>query len=228
MRGWFVLTFLALLSAALTGCNARPGPQMLTIAPDQYDQAFAAAVEVARRDGLQAAFQDRRAGVIETEPRRAASMFEPWRTDNATTDQAVENTLGLQRRRARFEFVPVGFQDVGPPPGSPPAGPDLLGIDAPTVDLTQTDQPLELRVWVFTERAHTPGMRRSSWTRRKTTRSILVYPENEAGLPSGQFWTPLSRDEAYEQRLLAGVQRMLTSAPEAVVEPAAEPADPSR
>jgi len=217
MRGWLVLATLVFVPGglgALGGCTAKPGPQVLTIAPEQYDDAFSAAVEIARRDGLLAAFQDRRAGVIDTEPVRAATVFEPWRSDNASTGEAFENTLGLQRRKARFEFAPVGFHEPDSSDDAP-TGPDLLGLDAPPLDLTQSDQPLELRVWVYTERAHTPGMRRSTWTRRKTTRSELVVPENEAGLPGGQFWTPLSRDQAYEERLLAGVQKMLQQEPNA-------------
>jgi len=203
------LAIFLVVSGSLNGCSATPGPNMLTISPGQYDQAFDAAIEIARQDGLLAAVQDRRAGTIETEPRRAASFFEPWRSDNASSDQALENTLGLQRRTARFEFVPVGYQESALRDDGALTGPDVVNLDGPLRDLTQTIRPLELRVWVYIERAHTAGMRRSTWTRRKTSRSELTIPENEGGLPNGQFWTPFSRDELYEQRLLAGVEKML-------------------
>jgi len=138
------------------------------------------------------ALRDRRSGVIETEAQIAGSVLEPWRTDNASAAQAVENTVAFQRRRARFEFTPAGFQE-------------------PPRDLTKVPDDLELRVWVFVERASTPGLRRSTWTRSKTTTTQLVAPEGDTGPAPTTSWTPVTRDVAYERRLLAAVQDGLRS-----------------
>lgn len=203
------------------GCNAPSGPSVLVVDSAAYDATFTAAVEAARRAGLPAVFQDRRAGIIETEPLVAGSILEPWRTDNDSFSQTMQMTLSLQRRRARFEFTPTEFQPEAAAVDQPLDGPDLLGLDQRPVDLTQDKQPLELRVWVYVERAHTAGLRRSTWTRRKTTRSELVWPERDQGLPGGQFWTPVERDPSYEARLLGEVQALMAK-PDALAVATAE------
>jgi hypothetical protein len=66
---------------------------------------------------------------------------------------------------------------------------------------------------VFVERAHNPGVRRSTWTRKATTETALVVPEGERGIPAGMQWTPITRDPAYERRLLAAVEEALAAPP---------------
>ncbi|MHC4140500.1 MAG: hypothetical protein ACYSUF_01015 [Planctomycetota bacterium] len=210
-----------LLIASLGGCAKGPGPDLLRIDAGSYPEAFDAAMEASRINGLPLALRDRRGGVIETEPAFAASILEPWRDDNATLGQSLENTIAFQRRRARFEFAPAG---AAPPTADPTAdptaeddpqtGPDLLGIETRDLDLTAYDGDLELRVLVIVERAHTMGVRRSTWSRRSTTRAMIDAPASDGDIPAN-FWTPVSRDEAFERRLLAAVDQALRSrAPE--------------
>jgi hypothetical protein len=87
-------------------------------------------------------------------------------------------------------------------------GPDLLGIETRDLDLTAYDGDLELRVLVIVERAHAMGMRRSTWSRRSTTQAIIDAPASSGDIPA-RFWTPVSRDEAFEHRLLAAVHDAL-------------------
>ena len=68
---------LLLLLVLPAGCATPEGPEQLTISAAQYEQAFEAAVEVARTERMEATFRDIRAGVIETGPARAASWLEP-------------------------------------------------------------------------------------------------------------------------------------------------------
>jgi hypothetical protein len=177
-----------LLIASLGGCAKGPGPDLLRIDAGSYPDA---------------------------------SILEPWRDDNATLGQSLENTIAFQRRRARFEFAPAG---AAPPTADPTAdptaeddpqtGPDLLGIETRDLDLTAYDGDLELRVLVIVERAHTMGVRRSTWSRRSTTRAMIDAPASDGDIPA-KFWTPVSRDEAFERRLLAAVDQALRSrAPE--------------
>jgi hypothetical protein len=198
------------------GCvSDSSGPEVLTVSAAEYPQAFDAAAEVARRAGMPAALRDRRGGVIETQPNVAGSVLEPWRADNASLDQAVENTVAYQRRRARFEFAPAGATPAGESPPSstqPLPGPDVIGAgEETTVDLSQVQGNLDLRVWVFIERADVPGVRRSTWTRSKTTQSMLVYPEGMKERPKGIVinWRPVARDPDYERRLLREVHELL-------------------
>ena len=213
--GGLATVFAAWLGCS--GCSQSTGPEMLAVPASSYAAAFDAAVEASRRHGLPAAYQDRRGGVIETAPRQAGSILEPWRTDNASLSQGVENTLGNQRRIARFEFRPVGFSAEPPQADGDAtlAGPTVVGAEEQLPDLTQAQGELELRVWVYLERAQVPGLRRSTWTRNKTTATRLVVPEGENGLPTGEYWVPVSRDEAYERRLLAAVRERLDASPAA-------------
>lgn len=194
------------------GCASPPaGPEVLTIASADYAAAFDAAVEAARRDGMPAVLRDRRSGVIETQPRVAGSILEPWRGDNASLDQGLENTVAYQRRRARFEFAPAGF--VAPDEittTQPLPGPDVVNAQQAPLDLTAGSGDLELRVWVYIERASVPGQRRSTWTRSKATQTQLVYPEgmkDRKGI--AMTWTPAARDPDYERRLLQHVKEIV-------------------
>ena len=204
---------MLLLCGLVNGCATSQGPDFLSIDSQRYSDAFDAAVEAARVAGLSPIVRDRRSGLIETEPRIAGSVLEPWRDDNASFTQAIENSITFQRRRARFEFAPVIFQ----PDQAPDAqltGPDLFGTQAAEIDLSRHTGPLELRVWVYVERSYTPGLRRSTWTRANTTRTRIVPAEDDGALPR-QYWTPVHRDEAFERRLLTAVQSALAQPPEA-------------
>jgi hypothetical protein len=167
------------------------------VTPERYGAAFDVAVAVARERGMPPAFVDRRAGVIETEPAVVGSLLEPWRDADDPFPRTVEATLHLERRHVRFEFRPAhGGAAI-------PARPDVTGTTGPPVDLVTSGGPLELRAWAFVEQAHQPGLRRSAWSRRVSTR--VVIPDE----PSGPRWAPVTRDEALEARLLAEIARRL-------------------
>lgn len=196
------------LACCLTagGCATSEGPAYLTIDSTAYAQAFDAAIAAARANDMPPALRDRRLGVIETTPSIAASFLEPWRGGNASFDQAVENTVVLQRRRARFEFTPATIRDAtvsGPP--------DLLGLAGPPPDLTAFEGAVELRVSVVVERAYSPGIRRSTWSSAGTSRAVISRPSTDPESPTEPFWAPVARDTAFEKRLLAQVARSLTA-----------------
>lgn len=203
-------SLLSLLSLVVFsfGCAAGPQPAYLTVEQSAYARAFDVAGEVARSYGMTPALRDRRSGIIETQPAIAGTLLEPWDRATRTFEQAAESTLSFQRRRARFEFQPAGFsQDVIATDAEVLAGPDLLAIDEPLRDLTAEDGPLELRVWVYNERAHVPGIRRSAWSRRLTTRTLVIDPETSE--PLVPAWTVVSRDRELESHLLTEIERAL-------------------
>ena len=102
---------LALLCCCqwLTGCATEPVAPVLAMTHADYGRVFDAALEAARAEGMEPVVVDRELGVIETLPRTAGSLVEPWRTDNAGFDDMVAHTVNFERRRARFEFVPDSF-----------------------------------------------------------------------------------------------------------------------
>ena len=194
----FGLFFTVLFGA---GCAGSRGPEVLSIPSGQYSKAFDAALEVARAHGMQPTLRDRRSGVIETDSVIVGTVFEPWYQDTASFSQGVENTLAQYRMTARFEFIPTNILLDG----EAFSGPDLLGLANPPMDLTQIDQPLELRVQIFREQKHTVGQRQHTWSRRFNS-IASQHPSNEQWEDSNRtFWTPESRDEGAERRLLAEV-----------------------
>jgi hypothetical protein len=201
---------LALLLLA-TGCSsgarhAKHDHDMLLIAAQDYPVAFDAAIEAARREGMPAALRDRRGGLIITEYRIAASLLEPWDTHGESFGQTAQNTLAQQRRRTRVEFVPAG-----PPPPLQQEAPE--GVDlVPPLDLTRFDQPLEMHVRVFLERAYAPGQRRSTWTRSINSATEIVVPGTPPTVLPSRFWTPVSRDRDAEKRLIRAVDAAIGAA----------------
>ncbi len=202
--GWQTRGMACILTGALAtviglgGCAVNPVERgFLNVGAGEYEAAFDAADEVARSYGLVPALRDRRSGILETQPTPAGTLFEPWDRATVTLDQAAANTLSFQRRRARFEFQPAGFGGSAEHTGG--AASDLTAL-GPTHEL-------ELRVWVYTERAHVPGIRRSAWSRRLTTLTEVIDPEaDEVQEP---VWTVVARDRALEERLLSEVGRLL-------------------
>ncbi len=63
------------------------------------------------------------------------------------------------------------------------------------------------------ERAYAPGVRRGTWSRANVTRARIRRPATDPDKPVSDFWTPIARDEAFERRLLAEIERALEDAP---------------
>jgi hypothetical protein len=197
---------MSLLST--TGCARSDGPVVFNIDAGRYDDAFDAAVAAARDAGLTAEFLDRRSGIIETAPRVASSILEPWAGDRASFGQALEHTMSVHRRIARFEFEPVAFARLQAD-DAVLTGPAVVTGDQDAVDRTAFDGPIEVRVWVFLEEASRTGERRSTWSQRMTSRFTLPATDQDDSPLPRQWWTTTSRDPAFERRLLAAVEKRL-------------------
>ncbi|MCH7545273.1 MAG: hypothetical protein IID30_02575 [Planctomycetes bacterium] len=228
------LSWLFFVLLILSGCASERGPEFLIIPASQYQAAFDAADEVIRVERMPPTLRDRRGGIIESEPRIAGSILEPWRNDNASFEQTMENTISFQRRRVRVEFTPADF-NASPPADQNQAlpGPDVVGIGEPMRDLTRYDGDLELRVWVYLERSYTFGVRRSAWTQSLRSQMQIISTETgealqaestlappnwserrsidpDRGTPiTPSVWSPISRDPAFERRLLEKIRKRL-------------------
>lgn len=201
---------LMVFVSIVAGCQSREAHRTsLALTPDQYDSAFEAALDASNDNGFDPSLRDRRRGIIETEPVISASVFEPWRAGSATFGQLIENTTTLQRRRIIWEFSALQLPTKSE---STSAEPDVLAMFQLPMDLTTTESPMELRVVVVIERAASPGVRPSTWTTRRSTRTIIVDPMT--GLAgSTLYWTPVARDSAFESVLLTAVQTQLNVPP---------------
>ena len=216
-RPWPVILTALFLVGLSAGCSVK-GPDRLELQSGQYDDAFDAAGKAAREAGMPPLLSDRMGGVIEGRPRIAGSVVEPWRVDNSSLEQWGENTLNKQRRRVRFEFLPVDFV-----PPEPDGDEELVGAPLPgsiegelrLTDLTTFEGPVELRVWVYVERSHRAGVRPNTWSRVGRSYSINpleTIPPDDGTTRSPGLWTPVGRDEAMERRLLAEVRQSLAGA----------------
>ena len=190
------------------GCSTRAvGPDMIVLDSQNYSAVFDAAVAAAEADGMKPVLLNRRGGIIATEPAVAGSFLEPWKPHPSTARQGLENTLAMQRRTARFEFVPAVLEFVISENDDERTGPDLLSSTG--IDLSIYDGPMELRVWVYVERKHTQGIRRGTWALRQETRTTVLPAEEPWEQVPGSFWMPVTRDVARERDLLASVESQL-------------------
>ena len=214
------------------GCAPEQVPSVVELTRAEYDRAFDAALEVARRDGLEPVVVDRSLGVIETDARPAGSLLEPWRGDNAGLQDGVAHTVNFERRRARFEFVPEPFTVPVPDVSRTSAGAALPGSDRAEdrVDLLTQQGPVQLRTFVTIDREFVPNQQVGRWTLGETRTSVdptQARAPGDASTASPTRWTPVGRDVQYERRLTAGILRLVRGA-EGQATDRPEPADPRR
>ena len=203
-----LLLSLVSLFFVCAGCaSTSVGPDVLLLDSQNYAHVFDAAVEAAEADGMKPVLLDRRGGIIATDPAVAGSFLEPWKPKPSTARQGLENTLAMQRRTARFEFVPVMQEIAASEDGGELVGPDLLSSTG--VDLTTYNGPMELRVWVYVDRYYQQGIRRGTWSLRQESRTIVLPAEEPWEQIPISFWTPITRDVARERELLASVETQL-------------------
>lgn len=201
-----VLAVLAL--AALTGCTTWQGPTEITVPAGEYDRSVQTAVDTLNRLGYRCAVIDREAGVVDTDPLRAGSLVEPWRTDNASLSDAAANTVSPRRRQVRLSWTPVGAEAPLVEP-STLGGPELPGSKAPSPKPDLATGPLMLRAIVSLEQQYTPGDRISPYS--ASLSSSFSEPRSATSGPVDRgTWTPVGRDEATEQRILGLIERALT------------------
>ena len=225
------LVAFAAVSVAGTGCASSPnGPAFLTVPHPRYDAAFDAACQAARQAGLVPTLVDREAGVIETAPRLAGSVIEPWSWGEMTASDVVEGTLGFERRLARVEFIPVGVAPAAPEGTAPLAGPVLPGSERGVgADMTKVAGDIEIRVTVSVERRFQPGYQGTPYTRALGSywREAAPKAGSRAAADASRAaprdlsrWTAVSRDERLERVLAADIVARLTE-PSAAAQPAA-------
>jgi hypothetical protein len=206
----FGLLSLVSLFTICTGCaSTSDGPGVLVIDSTQYAAAFDAAANVVRADGMKPAVMDRRGGTIHTDPAAAGSIVEPWKPKASSARQALENTMTLQRRTARFEFRPAGAEELLGTEDGVLTGPALLSDSG--IDLTNYVGSIEIRVWVYVDRQYKRGIRRGTWSLSTETISKEIPADSRWEQSPSWFWTPMTRDVARERALLAGVESQLLS-----------------
>ncbi len=194
-----------------SGCRTtrEPAPLVLELDAGRYAEAFDAATDVLRSHGLSPALRDRRSGLIETEAAESAGWFAPWDAEPASSQEAVA-TLSTVRRAARVSFRPSGFDPEAT--GEDLAGPDLLGLRGPPVNLLQVTGSLEMRIAVSVERSHRPGLQVDTWSRRLVNDARVGRPAPAEGFEPARTWWPVARDPGLEAAILREVAERLRRA----------------
>jgi len=220
---WIRCTGALLACLALLGCNSRivSANNPVAITAEEYDRIFEATVDVLRLNQFRVDRQDRRFGVITTEPLIAASALEPWYTDNTTPYQTADATLNYQRRIVSVHLEPADREalaaaelariDVrtGQTPTALSPDPRAAPDEQPQpVESTAGGENYQLRVEVMLEQRqlpeqqlHTAAMTSVTYYGRSPdVRSTVT----ERGVERS-FWKPVGRDFYYEQRLVRDI-----------------------
>lgn len=144
-----LILLLCTFTALAHGCAA-PKPARFSIAPEQYDAAFAAAREALRDYHFDLARIDARAGVITTQSASSAGLATPWINHTDTLGDATTGLTEFERRRVEVRFLPSD------------AAIDAAGaatLPDPTKDVRTLGGPLTVDVHVVIERIYRPGRR---------------------------------------------------------------------
>lgn len=157
-------------------------PNPLFIAAQNEELLWEQLVDVLHED-FQIARENRLDGVIETQPKTAAGVLEPWHRDSVGLEQRLEGSLQSLRRRA---FVHV----------TPGQGGYLVSIE---VFKEQEDVPQDPD-----KSAGGSTFQESRPLQRDLT---LVVGES-----TPQGWIPLGRDMALEQKMLGRLQKRIWKA----------------
>ena len=209
-------SFAVLCLTVLGGCASAKGPEYLTVTSNEYSNVFIAAGEVTTEQGMPPLVNDRVGGVIEGRPRLAGSLIEPWRVESSSARQLVESSMNTQRRRVRFEFLPIEFKPNEPTGEGVLQGPIVPGStmdEVRSVDLINHQGEIEVRVWVYVERKFQPYLQRNTWSRVGTDFAEGPADDvpDDGSTRSQSLWTPVGRDKAMERRLLSQLSSRLTA-----------------
>jgi hypothetical protein len=180
-----------LVGCALPSRHAGTTREPVAVIAPEFEAAFEACLDTARSLHFVIERQDRRLGVISTEPMIGAQWFEPWRRELRTSFDAAESSLASVRRVVQFDIGREG---------------DGFRI-TPTVTV-QRLALLERHVSnaALYRNVHRPGDPRNT-------------PEADRGvtLPT-TYWYDVGRDEELELALARGVEQRLNRPARAAVD----------
>lgn len=196
-----------LAMAALAGCTTWQGPTELAVPVGNYDRSVEAAVSTLDALGYRCTVIDREAGIVDTQPLRAGSLVEPWRTDNASLSDAAANTVSQRRRQVRL-FWTRPDAPAEPITDAVLKGPTLPGTTAPATAVAMGTTPLVLRAIVSLEQQYTPGDNISTYS--ASLSSQYTEPKSATSGPVDRGpWTAIGRDEATEERILGLIAKAM-------------------
>jgi hypothetical protein len=163
-------------------------PATVTVGAANFDKLWHAAEEAARLHGFRIDREERRTGLLTTEPLISSQFFEFWRRDVLTVEDSARASLATHRRTLRFEFekLPDGRYEVTPKA------------------LVERQSVTERRITsVVLYKGSVSGSGSAGDIPRGTREAdegILVPP---------RFWYAIGRDEALEKSVAATIRGQL-------------------
>jgi hypothetical protein len=162
-------------------------PAAAEVRGSDFGTLWEAAKETARKYQLALDREDYRAGVISTVPEISKQIFEVWRADAGTINDAMANTAGAIRRTIRFEVA---------------RNADETFTLVPKV-LVERQSIFERRVTDVSQyRFAFSGPARAQPARTAVTLDPETYPEVPV-----KYWYPVGRDSEMEKKVAEKVKR---------------------
>ena len=161
-------------------------PAEVTVHNASFDRLWGASEDAARAFGFRLDRQDRRAGVLTTEPVTGKQVFEFWRRDTGNLGETLDNSLDSYRRSIRFRFDRI--------PGGYAMTPRVI-IER----YTQAEQPVASSVYLGTIYG---GRRYPTRGTRETDRGVY--------LPQA-YWYATGRDYDLENQIAQDVLKRIES-----------------
>jgi hypothetical protein len=162
-------------------------PAVAQVRGGDFNRLWEAAKETVRDYQLALDREDYRAGVITSVPEISKQVFELWRSDAGTTNEAVANTLGAIRRTIRLEVS---------------RGDDGTFTLVPKV-LVERQSIFERRVTDVSQyRFAFAGPARAQPART----AVTLDPETYQDVPV-KYWYPIGRDFEMEKKVAARVEK---------------------
>ena len=179
-------TLLAFAVCALAGCAAAPIAQVqnpIFVAGGNFDTLWGRTADVVD-DYFDIGRESRLEGRIETVPRPAATILEPWHRDSVDSDERIDATLQSIRRRCVVQITPVeGGHSVE------------IQVHKELEDLPQP---------AFASAGQAIFRNEAELHREQDIIGPVAFPIG---------WIPLGRDPKLEARMMADLQRALFQRP---------------
>lgn len=155
-------------------------PANATVAHDDYDELWEAAIGAARWHGFRPDRLDYRNGLLITFPMVSKQVFEIWKRDTATIPDLTESTLATVRRTLRFEIE------------KRPDG----GFECVPKVLVERFSEVERRITSVTQYRESFSIMENQGSRER----------DKGFLVPDAYWYTTGRDAALEKQLADGIQ----------------------
>ena len=182
-----VITITMLLTAMLVGCAEQRKPRWQAIAVEQasFDHVWTVCLASLQDRGLSVDRQDRRFGLIVSEPVVGKQFFEFWRNDAVSSDDTLTSSLHTVRR-----IVSIHVVSQGPMQFEVRVEAQAQRVSIPADQLDNTAEAFE--------------MIRAHGVPAAPSRGDYTRPQAEP------IWVDIGREHALEQYILEDITRRLT------------------